>query len=176
MQAVIEESGLSAGCIYGHFQSKEDLIEAISMRRHRRDAELLACAPDASDPLTSLRAIAHAFLTDVQTPGGLRTRRVGVQLWAESLHNDAIRKQVTDGLVAPLDQIERHLKRAKRLSLIQGKVDTRMLARMFVALFQGLALQRAWGEPLAVDALVKTFDALLLGGWTGHWNGGRIGR
>ena len=34
---VIRESGLSAGCIYGHFATKEDLIQAISERRHARD-------------------------------------------------------------------------------------------------------------------------------------------
>src|SRR5207244_10994006 len=42
VQDVIRESGLSAGCIYSHFASKEDLIQAIGESRHQRDSALLA--------------------------------------------------------------------------------------------------------------------------------------
>ena len=42
VQDVIKESGLSAGCIYSHFASKEELIQAIGERRHARDSALLA--------------------------------------------------------------------------------------------------------------------------------------
>src|SRR5689334_16492171 len=56
---VIAESGLSAGCIYGHFAGKEELIQAIGEQRHARDAALLAVARDSADPLDGLRAIAR---------------------------------------------------------------------------------------------------------------------
>ena len=56
IQDVIEESGLSAGCIYGHFRDKEELIEAISARRHSRDAELLSSPGGGLNPLAPIRA------------------------------------------------------------------------------------------------------------------------
>jgi len=70
IQDVIRESGLSAGCIYGHFTSKEELIQAIGENRHARDSVLLAAKDADQDPLQSLRAIARAFLGDLQKEQG----------------------------------------------------------------------------------------------------------
>src|SRR4051812_5124644 len=78
---VIAESGVSAGGIYGHFASKEGLIQAIGDERHGRDAALLATSSDSSDPLEGLRAIARASLADMQKEEGLRSRRIALQLW-----------------------------------------------------------------------------------------------
>src|SRR5215471_2489026 len=66
IQDVIKQSGLSAGCIYGHFTNKEELIQAIGESRHGRDSALLAIKGDSDDPLQSLRAIARGFLGDLQ--------------------------------------------------------------------------------------------------------------
>ena len=163
IQDVIAESGLSAGCIYGHFRDKEELIEAISARRHSRDAELLTTPREGLNPWESLRAIALAFLDDMQTPSGMRARRIGVELWAEALRNDSIRAQVTDGVNVPLESIEHLIRRAQRASLVDKKIDARALARTIVALFQGSVLQRVWGEPFDSRAMIKIFDALLDG-------------
>ena len=60
IQDVIRESGLSAGCIYGHFASKEELIQAIGESRHARDSELLAAkdaVAKAVDGFTPLDAV-----------------------------------------------------------------------------------------------------------------------
>src|ERR1700742_2619416 len=59
---VIRESGLSAGCIYGHFATKEELIQAMGERRHARDRELLSIRDETMDPLDTLRTIAREFL------------------------------------------------------------------------------------------------------------------
>jgi AcrR family transcriptional regulator len=154
---------LSAGCIYGHFRDKEELIEAISARRHSRDAELLSSPGGGLNPLESLRAIASALLDDMQSPPGIRARRIAVELWAEALRNDSIRKQVTGGLNVPVERIEHLIRRAQRASLVEKKIDARALARTIVALFQGSVLQRVWGEPFDSRAMIKIFDALICG-------------
>src|SRR6202012_4992101 len=66
IQDVIRESGLSAGCIYSHFANKEELLQATGEGRHARDGALLAMPDHDLDPLESLRAIARAFLGDLQ--------------------------------------------------------------------------------------------------------------
>src|ERR1700750_2986663 len=65
MQDVIKESGLSAGCIYGHFAGKDELIQAIGERRHERDGALLESGRGIKDPMEGLRAIARASLADL---------------------------------------------------------------------------------------------------------------
>jgi AcrR family transcriptional regulator len=160
---VIRESGLSAGCIYGHFTTKEELIEAIGERRHARDAVLLSPDAESIDPIAALRAIARNFLMDLQGERGLLTRRVGLQLWAEALRNKEVHRQVTSGIHEPISKIVRLLQRAQRLGLVNKKVDPSVIARTIVSMFQGYVLQRVWGEPFETAAALQGFDALLRG-------------
>jgi AcrR family transcriptional regulator len=160
---VIRESGLSAGCIYGYFSTKDDLIRAMGERRHARDAALLASSDKSANPITILRAIARGFLADLQKEDGLRTRRVALQLWTEALRDDGIKAQVTDGIHVPISAIAALLRRAQRLGLVDSKVDPSGVARMMVSMFQGYVLQRVWGEPFKANAALEAFDILLRG-------------
>lgn len=160
---VIAESGLSAGCIYGHFASKDELIQAIGEHRHGRDAALLAAARDIPDPLEGLRAIARASLADMQKEEGLRSRRIALQLWAEALRDDAIREQVTEGVRKPIVLIAELLQRAQRLGVVDRAVNPRSIARTMVAMFQGFVLQRLWGEPFSPAEAMAGLEVLLAG-------------
>ena len=160
---VIAESGLSAGCIYGHFAGKEQLIQAIGERRHARDAALLAAARDISDPLDRLRAIARAGIADMQKEDGLRSRRIALQLWAEALRDDAIRQQVTVGVRRPIALVAELLQTGQRLGVIDRAINPRSMARTMVAMFQGFVLQRLWGEPFSPSEAMGAFETLLSG-------------
>ena len=163
IQDVIRESGLSAGCIYGHFSSKEDLIQAIGESRHAHDGALLALKGDNDDPLQSLRAIARAFLGDLQKEQGLRARRVALQLWAEALRDDVVREQVTSGIRQPIALIVDLLRRGQRSGKIDRAVQPRGVARAMVAMFQGFVLQRLWGETVSTAEAMQAFDIFLAG-------------
>ena len=160
---IIRQSGLSAGCIYGHFATKEELIRAIGERRHTRDAALLASDGDTMDPIATLRAIAGNFLMDLQTEDGLRTRRVGLQLWAEAVRSKEVHTQVTVGVHAPVLVITKLLQRGQRIGSISERIDPAIMARTIVAMFQGFVLQRVWGEPFEAPAALLGFEALLRG-------------
>ena len=160
---VIRESGLSAGCIYGHFATKEELIRAIGERRHMRDSALLSIRDETMDPIAMLRAIARDFLADLQKEDGLRTRRVALQLWSEALSNDEVRSQVTSGIHVPVSVIIKLLHRGQRLGVVGKKVDPTAIARAIVAMFQGFVLQRVWGEPFKAANALAAFDVLLRG-------------
>ena len=163
VQDVIRESGLSAGCIYSHFASKEDLIQAIGESRHQRDSALLAADNGDSDPLESLRTIARAFLADLQKEQGLRSRRVALQLWAEALRDEVIREQVINGVRKPIALIVELLRRGQRLGVIDSDVNPRGIARTMVSMFQGIVLQRLWGEPFSTAEAMSAFEAFLVG-------------
>ena len=163
IQDVIRESGLSAGCIYGHFASKEELIQAIGESRHTHDSALLATKEADQDPLQSLRAIARAFLSDLQKEQGLRARRVALQLWAEALRDDVVRDQVTKGIRKPIALIVDLLRRGQRSGAIDRAIQPRAAARAMVAMFQGLVLQRLWGETVSTAEAMHAFDIFLAG-------------
>ena len=163
IQDVIRESGLSAGCIYSYFASKEELIQAIGEDRHTRDRALLAVKDKETDPLESLRTIARAFLGDLQKEQGLRTRRVALQLWAEALRDDVIREQVTSGIRKPIAIIVRLLRHGQRLGVINGTINPQTIARTMVSMFQGIVLQRLWGEPFSTTEAMNAFNTFLAG-------------
>ena len=163
IQDVIRESGLSAGCIYGHFTDKEELIQAIGESRHVHDNALLAAKNTDQDPLQSLRAIARAFLGDLQKEQGLRARRVALQLWAEALRDDVIRDQVTSGIRKPIALIVDLLRRGQRAGAIESAIQPRAAARAMVAMFQGFVLQRLWGETVSTSEAMHAFDIFLAG-------------
>ena len=160
---VIRESGLSAGCIYGHFTTKEDLIQAMGERRHAHDRALLSNSDDTMDPIVALRTIARDFLSDVQKEDSLRSRRVALQLWAEALRDDEVRKQVVSGIHIGLPILVKLLQRGQRLGLVGKKIDPTAIARTIVAMFQGFLLQRVWGEPFKASAALAAFDVFLRG-------------
>src|ERR1700742_686995 len=120
---VIKESGLSAGCIYGHFATKEDLIRAMGEKRHARDAVLLSPRDETRDPIATIRAIAREFLIDLQKPEGLRTRRIGLQLWAEALRSKEALTQVKAGIHGPIAVIVMMLQRGPVLGLVNKDLD-----------------------------------------------------
>lgn len=163
IQDVIAESGLSAGCIYGHFQSKEELIETISERRHKIDATLFSASSRAGDPIATVRATAAAFLGNLEGPQGMRARRVGVQLWSEALNNEAIKSQVRAGVKQALIELEAPLRQAQERGELDKTLDTQALAGVLVALFQGIVLHRVWEETVQAEPLLRVFDALLYG-------------
>lgn len=163
MQDVIKQSGLSAGCIYGHFAGKEALIQAIGEQRHARDEAALGRAQGIADPIEALRAIARASLADLSREEGLRGRRVALQLWAEALRDEAVHRQVTSGVRRPVGVITDLLRRAQRLGRIDPELNVRSVARTMVAMFQGFLLQRLWGEPFTSNEALASFDLFLAG-------------
>jgi TetR/AcrR family transcriptional regulator, repressor for uid operon len=160
---VIRESGLSAGCIYSYFAGKEDLIQAIGEHRHARDGALFAVEDDETDPLESLRTIARAFLGDLQKEQGLRSRRVALQLWAEALRDDVVREQVTSGIRKPIAIIVKLLRRGQSLGVIDATINPQTIARTMVSMFQGIVLQRLWGERFSTAEAMNAFDTFLAG-------------
>ena len=98
-----------------------------------------------------------------QKEKGLRSRRVALQLWAEALRDEVIHEQVTSGIRKPISDIVDLLRRGQRLGIIDAAINPRATARTIVAMFQGLVLQRLWGEPFSVAEATGAFELLLAG-------------
>jgi hypothetical protein len=89
-----------------------------------------------------------------------RSRRVAVQLWAEALHDPRMRASVDAGL-APLPEIIRGIRSAKRRKRIASSVNPEGLARVLLALIQGFVLQQAWQPDVDIDGYRDTVLAMI---------------
>jgi len=163
MQDVIRESGLSAGAIYNHFASKEDIIIAIADARHRAEAEVCRDVEDLPDPHAAIVHMGQAFFWHVSDPGQDEERRVGVQLWAEALNNKRLLDVSQEGLVEPYRVLAKLVDALKKDGEIPAAIETDAMVRVMIALFQGFVLQKCREPELDVSGFVRA--ALFL--WEG---------
>ena len=163
MQDVIKASGLSAGAIYNHFSSKEEIIAAIAQERHEREAALCRAAEAEADPSVAIQRLARGFFEHLSDEGQEEERRVGVQLWAETLNNKKLLRHAKDGTAEPYRVLSRLIDRMKASGDLPDDIDSGAAARVMIALFQGLVLQKCRDRDLDLKAYMRV--VLLL--WEG---------
>jgi AcrR family transcriptional regulator len=160
MADIVKRSGLSHGAVYLYFQSKDDIIEALAVDRHRQEA-ILSAVVTAEDPIATLRALVRAYALWLSDPRAEQTRRVSVNGWSEALRNERVLAGVIEGIDVPRRMITDLIERAQSKGLWSRDVSPDAVARTLVALFQGFLLQKVWNEPLDIDLIVTTVDQML---------------
>ncbi|HEX2486208.1 MAG TPA: TetR/AcrR family transcriptional regulator [Myxococcota bacterium] len=161
MRDVIEEAGLSTGCVYTHFRSKRELVEAIARERHAREARALAAAREAGDPVEALRSLAAALFAGLSSRRGLDERRLAAELWTEALLDRDLLPVVRAGLEAPLAALADIVRAAQREGRLAATLDPEALARVMVAVFHGLVLQQLWEPRLALEGPLDALSGVL---------------
>lgn len=160
MQHIFEEAQLSAGAVYRYFASKEDIVEAIAEQRHTKEAELIAQAAAIADPRQALRRLADLYLEWLADPDEQRRRRVGVQIWAEAVHNERLRTIVLRGADQRQLLVE-FLRDARRDGRLPLAIDPDALTRVYLAMFQGFILQQAWEPDVDVHQYLQALKAIV---------------
>jgi AcrR family transcriptional regulator len=150
---IVRESGVSQGTLYLYFATKDDIIVALADDRHQGEAVVNALAQSERDPAAGLAVLFEIYGGSLADPQRADVRRVGIQGWAEALRNPVIKQSVTSGLAAVRREIVRIIARGQAAGQFRQDADPEAMARMLVAIFQGLMLQAAWGEPLDLPAI-----------------------
>ena len=164
MQDIVREAGLSPGAVYGYFDSKEAIIEAIAAERHDRERELLERLPE-DGAAEMLRQLARDFLGTLAKPGERRQRRLGIQIWAEALRQPRVLRLVRRGIDEPLRLLSGLVREAQQRGQISARLDPEASARVMIALFHGFVLQQSWDPRLRLepflDVIETAIDALV---------------
>jgi AcrR family transcriptional regulator len=151
MQDIVRESGVSAGLVYRYFAGKDDMIAAIVTEWH--DQRLVF----ASGPVGERAAAYLDYLRAVGRPEAAPRLALGVQIWAEAVRNPRIRELSRRNVDDPRAAVAAALAALPRAP----GLDPDALARVLIAIYQGLALQTTWDETLDNEAYVSTVAALL---------------
>lgn len=167
MQDIYAQSGLSAGAVYGYFESKDQIIEAIAGEAHR-----LAQAVAASDPRDGDGSVDDLFEMLAALLGGFEhfdlaqvgeRVRMALQIWAEALRNPRIRALERDNVEAVRGAFAKMVGRGQASGHLDPELEPDAVARAMIALFQGLVLQRTWYEEIDLDAYRAVTRAMLAG-------------
>ncbi|WP_433160921.1 TetR/AcrR family transcriptional regulator [Kribbella sp. CA-247076] len=144
MADVIRESGLSAGAVYGYFKSKEEIVAAIAEQALGTVDELfgkLLTSEQPLSPFAALEAALEQVIAIAERPGGDVTR-VGIQAWAEALHNPVI-LAIAQGKYSYLrSHFEEVARRGQADGTVDPSVDPRHIAQAMFGVVPGFVLQR----------------------------------
>jgi AcrR family transcriptional regulator len=161
LQDVFAEAGLSAGCVYNYFRSKDELMLAIAEERHEEERRLIAEASEMDDPVAALRRIAQTFADQYLKDDGLEKRRIALQTWSEAQINPFILSSVRAGMDGPRLQLAQLIRRGQAAKRLTSTHDANAIAHIIIALFHGSVLQKLWKPDIDNDAHFAVFEHFL---------------
>lgn len=160
---IVRESGVSQGTLYLYFATKDDIVVALADDRLQGEALLNALAQSEQDPVEGLGLLLELYGRSLTDPARTEARRVAVQGWAEALRNPTIHGSIVGNATAVRAQVAGLIRRGQSSGQIRADIDPDALARTLAAIFQGLTLQAALGEPPDLAHVGDVIGAMLRG-------------
>ncbi|MGI5227575.1 TetR/AcrR family transcriptional regulator [Actinoallomurus sp. CA-142502] len=157
IQDIAVESGLSPGLVYRYFADKDAMITAIAAQWHEDQAGLLRADGAVGDLVPGCLDL----LRSLAAPAERERVRLGVQIWAEALRAPEVEAVARAGVDAPREVVARLVRVAQDRGELPAGLPPDGLARVFIAIYQGLALQTAWDAGLDNDAYVRAVEGLV---------------
>lgn len=144
MADVIRESGLSAGAVYSYFKSKDELVAAIADQALGTVDVVFKQILAGPEPLTAASALHRALEYVVEAAGDPEgdVTRVGVQAWAEALHNDAVMATAKEKYALLRNHFVDVARRGQADGTIDPSADPEQVAQALFGLVPGFILQR----------------------------------
>jgi AcrR family transcriptional regulator len=161
LQDVFAEAGLSAGCVYNYFQSKDELMLAIAEERHDEERQLIGEAAETDDPVAALRQVGRTFVEKYLKEDGLDKRRIALQTWSEAQINPFVLSSVRAGMDGPRAQLAKLVRRGQAAKRLNSTLDADAIAQTVIAIFHGLVLQKLWKPNIDNEAQFRVFEHFL---------------
>jgi AcrR family transcriptional regulator len=155
---IVRESGISAGLVYRYFAGKEDMIVAIVTEWHERRQAVVESSTVDFDQFADGY---FGLLKGIGDPSARDGLRLGVQVWAEAVRSPRIRELTRNGVDSPRGSAAARVRLAQSEGELPADLDPDALVRIFIAIYQGLALQTVLDDDLDHDAFVRTLESLL---------------
>jgi AcrR family transcriptional regulator len=132
MPMIASASGITAGAIYRHFESKEDLFFRAVVERSVQAVQIPG--ESSSDALEELARVVAAY-----TAQRLRLfRQLAVEVHSASVHHAKVRRLLSKSLDHNVRQIREAIVAAQRTGRIDPSADSDLLARALMVFIMGL--------------------------------------
>ncbi|MFF7211971.1 TetR/AcrR family transcriptional regulator [Streptomyces sp. NPDC008238] len=164
IQDIAAEAGASAGLVYRYFTDKDAMVVAIADRWHYQQARRLHLDEPAGNTADALGDVARGFLELLRSlaePGERKRVQLGVQIWAEALRAPQVHAVAREGVDRPRAVVGELVRAAQERGELDAAWPADGLARVFVAIYQGLALQTAWDPGLDNTGYVAAVERLV---------------
>ena len=160
MQDIAREAGVSYGVVYHYFRSKEDVIEATWQASQEAREVRYRKAQEKTTAPEILAEILNLYMKRLELPESNSEMRLRIQLFGEALLNPRIGenlRRVWDDVLEILGDI---IRRGQERGEINPDVDSRALARVYMAVHDGLVLQKTVDPEVDIGELTEIFWAM----------------
>ncbi|MFF8401052.1 TetR/AcrR family transcriptional regulator [Streptomyces sp. NPDC014846] len=160
MQDLFAESGLSAGAVYRHFASKDEMILAIA-EENMREVLTLVHTVATTRPGGSLGAV----IADILDLVSARTAehdiaRLAVLAWSEALRNPTLAGQFSTLLTQMRSDLAEVVREHQQGGALPKEVTADSIAGALLCFLPGYILQAAMLDPTLVDGVGDAVRAL----------------
>lgn len=161
MRAICREAELSLGGVYVHFESKEALMAALAEMGRETTRELMVPAAPRKDRTVS--ELLGALLGPLGSESCIESLRLDLRLWAESLHTPSLTPHVRDAFESVRQPFEDAWRRSRKTGDLPRNVPPEPAARVLLAIFLGLAVQKAIEPDTDIEACAASIRSVLAG-------------
>lgn len=138
---VAREAEISKGALYHHFASKEDLFHALLRDRVRRCATTMLLAATPIAPLSkAIRKVIEASFESQQSNESWMP--MYMEFWGQAVREDYARSVMADSHQDCRRTLSQILRNGQESGLVRPDLDTETAAVLYIALVDGIALQR----------------------------------
>lgn len=158
---IAAEAGISVGTLYIHFENKQEIVKALVEQERALDEAGLEGIPVEGGPLEALAAVFEFLIERLDDPDLAAVLRVDVELWAEAIHDPAVREMFLDSLDYWRRRLSELVGEAQKAGELPSHVDAAGLTQLLIAMLGGLELMKVMQPEVPVNPLRESFRALL---------------
>jgi AcrR family transcriptional regulator len=165
MRDICKEAGLSLGGVYAHFKGKQEIVEEVFKFWARSSADFFADSKATPDPAADAQALARKAFASFEEGDRERQLRISLTMDGEAAIDPAIRELRRRQNDLALGLFRTRLDAVKAAGQLGEELDTEVVARIWLALYEGLRVQLILQPDLDVDAFLETFLSMTSGGF-----------
>jgi AcrR family transcriptional regulator len=162
LRQICAEAGLSAGAVYGYFQSKTEILEAV-FARYAAQHDPREAGAEPVDVVTLLGETLGRLPQMVEDPALERDHRLSLMLLGEALLDPRLAASYAELNRRAAARIAKLLEKAQAQGALSPALDVRGLAQVFLAAYQGFRAQRFMDPTLDAVRFGQSLRALFEG-------------
>lgn len=159
LRDVFQEAGMSAGAVYNYYQTKDDLVLAVT---EAGMAQALAVMAGTSPVEPDLASVVEGFLSALAKSQPSDAPRVDLMIAAEALASPAVHQAVVANRERVLQALVRLVERRQQTDGVFHGHSAQALAELLYATYQGLIVSVALGEKPDVAGIGMVLKAMRL--------------